>query len=123
MTQKKPKKQTLYLMVNVPFILLWKIGISNSAQAHRQHQVSRAAPGRAVLVCEWKCLNAKAWEGFFHVICAFLNVRYYKGDGYREWFFFPAAIICAVVMSLRWLIVTLLIGFGGIVLLKFIFGL
>jgi hypothetical protein len=117
---KRPsKRQCLYLMVNVPFLIFWKIGISNSTRAHRSVQVSKAAPGKAVVFWVWDIPNAKAVEGFLHTICAPFNVRYYRGDGNTEWFFFPAAIV-TIAFMLLWhivlyaIIVTCVVAFGYI---------
>ncbi len=124
---RRPKEKKLYIMTNITVLIItcilaliaftqynggilslspillsmWKIGISNSPEIHRQKQVSKAAPGRVVLVCTWSVRNAYRWEQTFHKICAPLSVRYYSGDGYSEWFLFPAAALVLLIMIVR----------------------
>lgn len=86
-----PRRQSLYIMVNVPFVWWWKIGISNRTDL-RKKQVSAAAPGLAVPIGVFWVGNALAVEHWLHQAFAPLNVRYYKGDGHSEWFWFPAGM-------------------------------
>lgn len=95
------------------FVLLspWKIGISNSAEIHRQKQVSAAAPGIVKLVCTWSVGNARRWEQTLHGICRVFKMRYYKGDGHSEWFFMPAALIVFGIMILRFALIIMCLFF------------
>jgi len=101
-------------MVNIPLVFFWKIGISNSTRAHRADQVSKSAPGRAVVVWVWDIPNAHRVEQFLHAICAPFNLKYYRGDGATEWFLFPAAIIAAAIMIVWHIVVYSLIFACGV---------
>ena len=78
-------------MVNVPFIFWWKIGISNRTDL-RKKQVSAAAPGICVPIGVFYVGNAYRIEQMLHAMFAPMQVRYYRGDGHSEWFWFPAGM-------------------------------
>lgn len=88
----------LYIMVNIPLIFLWKIGITTGLACHqRQGEISKASPGKAFVFFYVPVPRARQVEAALHRICGPLKARYYNGDGASEWFFFPAALIAFVV--------------------------
>ncbi len=101
----KPKRQSLYVMVNLPFVWWWKIGISNRTDL-RKKQVSAAAPGICVPIGVFWVGDALAVEQWLHRAFAPMQVRYYKGDGHSEWFWFPAGMaawMVGLVIMAAWL--------------------
>ena len=92
----------LYLTVNFPLIFFWKIGIGYDAWA-RAKQVDRAVFGITIPIMILFLPGAFSVEKDLHRHFSFLNVRYYKGDGYQEWFWFPVAPIVFALMVSGWL--------------------
>jgi len=87
-------RQTLYLLLNFPYIFLVKIGISGKS-SRRVREVSAAVPGTCFCIFAvdlpfaWQCEQA-LHRGLF-----FLNIKF---GGSKEWYFFPAAFVAFPVM-------------------------
>jgi hypothetical protein len=93
----------LYLMVHFPFLWWWKIGITGKTAKGRAKQVDRAVFGWPVVVMVVPIPGAYLIEQDLHRRFAFLNCRYYRGDGSTEWFWFPVAALVLPFMLAVWL--------------------
>lgn len=94
----------LYLMVHVPFVWWWKIGITSVGigAKRRAKNLDRAMPGFPVPVLFVIVPNAYGIEQELHRWFAWFNARFYKGDGASEFFWFPAAAPTAAIMMTVW---------------------
>lgn len=92
----------LYLMVHFPFVWWWKIGITGKTAKGRAKQVDRAVFGWPVVVMVVPIPGAYLIEQDLHRRFAFLNCRYYRGDGSTEWFWFPVAVLVLPFMVAVW---------------------
>lgn len=93
----------LYLMVHFPFLWWWKIGITGKTAKSRAKQVDRAVFGWPVVVMVVPIPGAYLIEQDLHRRFAFLNCRYYRGDGSTEWFWFPVVAVVLPFMLAVWL--------------------
>ena len=94
----------LYLMVHVPFIWFFKIGITSAeiGAAKRAKQVDRAVFGFPLPIMVLFLPGAYHIEQDLHRRFSFCHARFYRGDGHQEWFFmFP--IVLWPVMVAVWL--------------------
>lgn len=94
----------LYLMVHVPFIWFFKIGITSVGigAGKRAKQLDRAVIGRPFTIMALFVPGAYHIEQDLHRRFAFCHYRFYTGDGSSEWFFlFP--ILLWPVMACVWL--------------------
>ena len=104
---RQPKRDShgghvLYLMVNFPLVIYWKIGIGFDAWK-RAKQVDRAVFGMPIPVMVLFIPGAYYVEQDLHRTFAALNTRYYNGDGSSEWFWFPVAPVVFALMVSGWL--------------------
>lgn len=94
----------LYLMVHVPFIWFWKIGITSVGIGadKRAKQVDRAVIGRPIPVMVLFVPGAYHIEQDLHRRFQFCHCVWYRGDGHQEWFIlFP--IILFPIMVCVWM--------------------
>ena len=94
----------LYLMVHVPFILLFKIGITSVGVgvSKRAKQVDRAVIGFPFPIMVLFIPGAYRIEQNLHRRFSWCHCKFYSGDGASEWFFlFPILLI--PVMLCVWL--------------------
>lgn len=93
----------LYLMVHVPLVIFWKIGITGNSPHARAKGIDRAMFGFPVPVF-FVVIPGGAYrvEQWLHGMLSGLSVRFYRGDGASEWMLFPAAPIAIAVMSCIW---------------------
>ena len=94
----------LYLMVHVPFIWFFKIGITSAeiGAAKRAKQVDRAVFGFPLPIMVLFLPGAYHIEQDLHRRFSFCHSKFYSGDGASEWFFmFP--IVLWPVMVAVWL--------------------
>lgn len=90
----------LYLMVNIPYVWRWKIGITTKSMFRRAKQVDRDAPGIPVALFGTIIPGAYFVEQWLHKQLFGLRSNYYKGDGHTEWFNIVAAIPAFMVMHM-----------------------
>lgn len=97
-------RQWLYLYVNVPLIVLVKVGISGDYK-RRARQVAKSGIGWPVPVFAVRVPFAYQYEQAMHRLFSWFNVRY---AGSREWYLFPivpvAIGIMLLVLVLDWLV-------------------
>jgi hypothetical protein len=91
-------RQWLYLYVNVPFLVLVKIGISGDYK-RRAREVNKAAFGWTIPVFAVKIPFAWQCEQAMHRLFCCFNISY---GGSREWFLFPVAPVAIALMALAW---------------------
>lgn len=92
----------LYLMVHIPFIWWWKIGITGRTATARARDIDDAVFGFLIPVFFVVVPGAYFIEQFLHGICFGLKADFYKGDGHTEFFWFPAVIVALPVMLFIW---------------------
>ena len=92
----------LYLMVHVPFVWWWKIGITGKTAKGRAKQVDRAVFGWPVVVMVVPIPGAYLIEQDLHRRFRWMNCRYYRGDGMSEWFWFPVILVVLPFMVAIW---------------------
>lgn len=119
---KSQSGHILYLMVHIPFIWWWKIGITGKSATQRAKGIDREMFGFPLPV--WAAVIPGAWhiEQWMHKKFSHSNIVFYRGSGQREWFWFWVAPIAFAVMAtitlaelaaLCW-IVGVLFGFDGL---------
>lgn len=114
-------RQWIYIFLNVPFILICKVGISGNVKA-RKKQVSDSAPGIAIPIFALKIRNAYGVEQIIHRGFEFLNVPFI-GSGKSEWFWIviiPFAVIIILSAALLRLFLYLSIVVMAFILLGWI---
>lgn len=87
-------------MVHIPLVIFTKIGITGVSAFGRAKQIDRAVLGFPIPVMVMFLPGVYSIEQALHKLFNFLNVRFYKGDGSTEWFWFPAG--CAVFYAGCW---------------------
>lgn len=92
----------LYLMIHVPFVWWCKIGITGRTASRRAKQIDDAVFGFPVPVMVMILPGVYVIEQALHGIFAGLNVRFYKGDGHTEWFWFLAGVPVFVMGVAYW---------------------
>ena len=102
-------RQWLYLYVNVPFIILVKVGISGDYK-RRARQVTKSSFGWAIPVFAVKVPFAWQCEQGMHRMFRWFNIRY---GGSKEWYLImvaPMAIaIMLLAMVMEWVVLSLLV--------------
>lgn len=93
-----PHRQWLYLYINVPLLVLVKIGISGNYK-RRAKQVSGEVFGWSIPVFAVKIPFAFQCEQALHRLFGLFNVRF---GGSREWFLVPVAPFALAIMLLAW---------------------
>ena len=115
---KSQSGHILYLMVHLPFIWWWKIGITGKTATSRAKQVDKAVLGFPVPVFMVFIPGAYFIEQWLHREFAGSNFVFYRGDGHREWFWFWVAPVAFAVMLAIWGIYIwaagALLGFNGL---------
>lgn len=92
----------IYLMVHLPFPVFWKIGFAHDNPFKRAAALDKEVWGFFVPICFIVVPFAYRMEQAFHRRFKSLKVRFYKGNGSTETYWFPAAIPALVVMLLVW---------------------
>ena len=94
--------QFLYILWNVPYIWVVKIGIGGKLR-HRTRQVGKSAPGLDIPVFATWVIGAYGLEQFIHRLCAPFRLPLGRrwGTGRTERFYFPALVV-GVVVALAW---------------------
>lgn len=90
----------LYLMVHIPFVVFWKIGITNFSvgASKRSDVIARSVFGFPFPVLVVPIPFCYQTEQAIHRMLSPLNVVFYKGDGASEYFWFPAAVFMAAII-------------------------
>ena len=100
-------RQWLYLFWNIPCIWMCKIGIGGDYERRRK-EVSRTAPGNAILFLAVKILFAYRIEKALHRTFRVFNIPFH-GSGKQEWFFILVLPFAAAVMLffffLEWIVI------------------
>lgn len=91
-------------MLHIPCFWWVKIGITGKSTRRRAASINREMWGIPVPIIGIPIPFAAHFEAMLHRHCKPLNVRFYKGSGFSEWFWFPAAIPALLVM-LFWVVV------------------
>jgi len=99
---KSKTGHVLYLMVNFPLIVFWKIGITGKTAKGRAKQVDRAVFGKPIVVMVVPIPGAYLIEQDLHRRFRWMNCRYYRGDGSTEWFWFPVVVVVLPFMVAVW---------------------
>jgi hypothetical protein len=91
----------LYLMIHVPFLVFWKIGITNTnvGASKRARSIDAEMFGFPFPVFFVPVPFAYHIEQWLHGMLKPLNVSFYNGSGRTEWFWFPAAVFAFGVMA------------------------
>jgi T5orf172 domain len=89
-------RQWLYLYVNVPMVVLVKIGISGNYK-RRAKQVAKSSFGWTIPVFAVKIPFAWQIEQAMHRLFNWFNIPY---GGSKEWFLFPVAPVALAIMLL-----------------------
>ncbi len=100
----------LYVMVHFPLLVFWKIGITGVSVRGRAKQVDRAVWGWPIPV--FFCVvpfGAKWVETALHDLMAGFSAQFYKGDGHKEWFWFPAGFIAILFCASVWVVQAIVI--------------
>ena len=94
----------LYLMVHVPFIWFFKIGITSVriGAGKRAKQVDRAVIGWPVPVMVLFVPGAYHIEQDLHRRFSWCHYKFYSGDGASEWFFLFPLLLWPVMLCV-WL--------------------
>jgi len=92
----------LYLMVHVPFVWWWKIGITGQSAAKRARSIDGQMFGFPFPVFFVIIPGAYHVEQWLHCNLKALNVRFTRASGKSEWFWFPAAAFAFPVMAIFW---------------------
>jgi hypothetical protein len=92
----------LYLMVHFPFVWWVKIGITGRTAAARANDIDEAVFGFPIPLFVVFVPGAYIWEQMLHGLCRGLQVRFYKGDGSSEWFWFVAMVPALAFMLAVW---------------------
>ena len=103
----------LYIMVHLPFVVFWKIGITGIGigASKRAKQIGRGAFGFPIPIFFVPipfCYDIEQW---FHRMFKGLNVVFYKGDGASEFFWFPVLFFVIPIMAVVWMGYAVLITF------------
>jgi len=105
-------RQWVYLYLNVPLILLVKVGISGNYK-RRARQVEKTTFGWSIPIFAVKIPFAWQCEQTMHRLFRWFNIRY---GGSKEWYFFPVAPLAILIMSLalvlEWVILSLIVMVG-----------
>lgn len=95
-------KQDLYILVNVPYVWVAKVGISGNA-AKRKKEIDKSAKGKDLVLVKFRIHYAYQVEQFIHRLCAPIRVRF-DGSGKTERFFILAIIPAFIFGLLFWLV-------------------
>ena len=95
--------QWLYILINLPYLWVVKIGIGGNLKA-RERQVDKSAPGIDLIIFAVWIPYAYSLEQAIHRLCKPLRVRF-RGSGRTERFLLPAALVAipaALVAFVLW---------------------
>lgn len=94
----------LYLLIQIPFVWWVKIGITapHIGAGKRARQVGRAHFGFPVPIFFVPIPFCYQVEQFLHRMFAGLNCVWYKGDGHKEYFWFPVVAFVLPIMAAVW---------------------
>jgi hypothetical protein len=82
----------VYLMWNIPFFMLNKLGISDTV-GKRRKTVSETTPGIVFTVLSFELAFGLEIEQFVHGLYKLQNVRFWTGSGRTEWFIVFSPIV------------------------------
>lgn len=101
----KPFFGILYIMIHLPFVVFWKIGITGFGvgASKRATQIGREVFGFPIPVFFVPIPFCYATEQKFHQLFKSLNVRFYSGTGASEFFWFPVAAFVIPIMAAIWI--------------------
>ncbi len=89
-------------MVNVPFVIFVKVGITGKTVGGRARQIDKAMPGFPVPIMVMYLPAVRRFETEFHRLFSPLSARFYRGDGSTEWFLFLAGLPVFLLGVLYW---------------------
>ena len=93
----------IYVHINIPYLIFCKIGYTRIGRlGTRRREVDKHAPGWLVTIFFVPVPGALYIEKEIHKMCAFLRVRFYRGDGKTEWYYLPAAIVPILFGLMVW---------------------
>lgn len=82
----------IYIFLNFPFFFFVKIGYTGKSRKGRAKKVDRDAPGIVIPFFFVPAIGALYIEKRLHRWLKPFRVTFYRGDGYSEWYWLPAAI-------------------------------
>lgn len=113
----KPFFGVLYILVHLPWIVFFKIGITGIGigASKRARQIGKEVFGFPVPVFFVPIPFCYTTEQFLHKMFKGLNVRFYNGTGASEFFWFPVAVFVIPIMVTIWIgyAVAIIFCFGG----------
>lgn len=95
----------LYVMLHVPNVIAWKVGITHTGigAKGRAKSIDRAVVGFPVPIFFCVVPGAYAIEQWLHKRMSAFKWKFYRGDGASEWFFFVGPLFIALpLMMLIW---------------------
>jgi len=104
-------------MIHLPCPWWIKIGITGKSTRKRAAGINREMWGVPIPVFGLPIPFAAQHEAMLHRHCRRINVRFYKGSGHSEWFWFPA-IVPALLVMVGWLTVYIVAFYVLVFLLK-----
>ena len=102
MSKNSRSGHILYLMVHVPFVWWWKIGITGQTAGKRAKNIDGQMFGFPFPIFFVIMPGAYRFEQFLHRQFSGLNIVFYKGSGKNEWFWFPVAAFVLLIMAAIW---------------------
>ena len=107
-----------YIMINFPLVFLIKVGETSINVKGRAKEVDRKAPGIPIPIFFVWCPFNREMEHLSHALLRPIRVDYYKGDGHREWFLLPGALIVIPMMCAVWAAEIWLLCFVGALIIS-----
>lgn len=91
--------QRIYILWNLPFFWVVKIGITGKKVKHRVRQIDQSAAGKDICIFSTSLFFAYHIEQMIHFICRkmFLQTRF-NGSGKTERFLLPAAFVAIFII-------------------------
>lgn len=90
----------LYLMVNFPFVVFWKTGITGVGVLKRAKGIDVEMPGFPIPLAFCVTPFAYEIEQALHGLYRPLFIPFYRGSGWTEWFLAPSAVVTLAVILL-----------------------
>jgi hypothetical protein len=97
----------LYIMLHVPNVIAWKVGITHTSigAKGRAKSIDKAVIGFPFPIFFCVLPGAYHLEQWLHRRMSFFKWRFYRGDGSSEWFFFAGPLLIALpIMLFVWAI-------------------
>lgn len=97
----------IYLQLNIPFLFWVKIGYTGLfSLKQRTRQVDKDTPGVLIpiplVIVPGALYIEKQMHRWLGKYAPFLKIRFYRGDGKTEWYWFPAAILPVGFAAATW---------------------